>query len=130
AEACHKAGLQVKIVPGLYQLVGGELNLTRLRDVAIEDLLRRGPVVLDHGTISADLANRSVLVTGAGGSIGSELCRQVARFGPERLILYERTENALFEIHRELLSNFPNLQMVPCVGDICDRARLEQVFAE
>ncbi len=106
SEACLDAGLKVKIIPGLFRLVGGELNLTRIRDVAIEDLLQRETVVLDDVSIAAEVKDGVVLVTGAGGSIGSEICRQLCRFQPKRLILVERSENALFEIHRDLLSTF------------------------
>jgi FlaA1/EpsC-like NDP-sugar epimerase len=127
--ACAAAGLEVKIVPGLYKLVGGQLNLTRMRNVAIEDLLRRAPVALDDAAIGADLRDRVVLVTGAGGSIGSELCRQVSSFGPKELVLVERNENALFEIHRELTASHPELTFVPCVADIGDEARLREVFS-
>jgi len=127
--ACAAAGLEVKIVPGLYKLVGGQLNLTRMRNVAIEDLLRRAPVALDDAAIGADLHDRVVLVTGAGGSIGSELCRQVSSFGPKELVLVERNENALFEIHRELTASHPELTFVPCVADIGDEARLREVFS-
>ncbi|HVY27457.1 MAG TPA: nucleoside-diphosphate sugar epimerase/dehydratase [Polyangiaceae bacterium] len=130
SEQCQAAGLPAKIIPGLYQIVGGKLNLTRLRDVAIEDLLRREPVVLDGEAISHDLRGAPVLVTGAGGSIGSELCRQICRFNPGKLFLVERSENALFEIHRELLREYPNLNITPCICDITDRARVEAVFAE
>jgi FlaA1/EpsC-like NDP-sugar epimerase len=127
--ACAAAGLEVKIVPGLYKLVGGQLNLTRMRNVAIEDLLRRAPVALDDTAIGADLHDRVVLVTGAGGSIGSELCRQVSGFGPKELVLVERNENALFEIHRELSASHPELTFVPCVADIGDEPRLREVFS-
>lgn len=127
--ACQQAGLQVKVIPGLFRLVGGEVNLTRIRDVAIEDLLRRDAVVLDDVAIAAELKDRVVVVTGAGGSIGSEICRQVARFGPHKLLLLERSENALFEVHRELREAFPGLEILPCVADICDRARIDELFA-
>jgi FlaA1/EpsC-like NDP-sugar epimerase len=130
SELCQEAGLPTKIIPGLYQIVGGKLNLTRLRDVAIEDLLRREPVVLDTDAISNDIRGKAVLVTGAGGSIGSELCRQVCRFGPARLYLVERSENALFEIHRELLREYPGVVIAPCICDVTDRERVESVFAE
>jgi FlaA1/EpsC-like NDP-sugar epimerase len=128
SEACKHAGLQVKVIPGLFQLVGGELSLTRIRDVAIEDLLRREAVVLNDAAIAADLKGRIVMVTGAGGSIGSEICRQVCRFGPKRLLLVERSENALFEIHRDLRDTFPDVSVEPCLADICDQARIEGLF--
>jgi FlaA1/EpsC-like NDP-sugar epimerase len=128
AQACRRAGLKAKVIPGLYQIVGGDLNLSRLRDVAIEDLLRREPVVLDHEAISDDLRGRVVLVTGAGGSIGSELCRQVASIGPRELVLVERAENALFEIHRELSVAFPALNLAPCIADLGDSERMNQLF--
>jgi FlaA1/EpsC-like NDP-sugar epimerase len=128
ADACQKAGLRVKVVPGLHQIVGGEMKLTRIRDVAIEDLLRRDPIVLDDAAVAADLKGSVVMVTGAGGSIGSELCRQVALFGPRRLLLVERAENALFEIHRELREMFPDLAVVPLIADVAESARVTQIF--
>ena len=130
AEACQRAGLKVKVVPGLHQLVSGQLNFTRIRDVAIEDLLRRDQVVLDDQAIAADLRDSVVLVTGAGGSIGAEICRQVSRFGPRRLLLVERAENALFEIHRELHVEFPALALEPLVADITDARRINQIFQD
>jgi len=130
AEACQRAGLKVKVVPGLHQLVGGQVNFTRIRDVAIEDLLRRDQVVLDDQAIAADLRDSVVMVTGAGGSIGSEICRQVARFGPKRLLLVERAENALFEIHRELHRELPSLRFEPLVADITDARRMNQIFRD
>lgn len=130
AEACQRAGLKVKVVPGLHQLVGGDLTFTRIQDVAIEDLLRRDPVILDDQAIAADLRGSVVMVTGAGGSIGSETCRQIAHFGPQRLLLVERAENALFEIHRELREVFPTLTLEPVIADIGDRRRMEQIFRQ
>ena len=106
-ELCRDAGIETKIIPGIYEIVGDKVNLSRIREVAIEDLLGREPVELDENIVGASLRSRVVLVTGAGGSIGSELCRQICRFGPERLVLVERSENALFEIHRELATAFP-----------------------
>jgi len=128
SEACKHAGLRVKVIPGLFRLVAGNLNLTRIRDVAIEDLLRREAVVLDDLAIAGEIKDRVVAVTGAGGSIGSELCRQVCRFGPKLLLLLERSENALFEVHRELRENFPNIRIEPCLADICDRPRIAEIF--
>lgn len=128
AEVCRDAGLETKIIPGIYEIVGDKVNLTRVREVAIEDLLGRDPVNLDENVVGASLRSRVVVVTGAGGSIGSELCRQICRFGPARLVLIERFENALFEIHRELAAAFPHLAIEPRVADICDADRVAHIF--
>ena len=127
-ELCRDAGLETTIIPGIYEIVGGKVNLSRLRAVAIEDLLRRDPVHLDEDVVGASIRSRVVLVTGAGGSIGSELCRQICRFGPERLILVERYENALFEIHRELVAAFPHVPIDPRICDICDAERVRAIL--
>jgi FlaA1/EpsC-like NDP-sugar epimerase len=129
AELCRDAKLDTKIIPGMYEIMGDKVNLSRIREVAIEDVLGREPVQLDEDVVGTSVRSRVVLVTGAGGSIGSELCRQLCRFGPSRLVLVERYENALFEIHRELTSAFPQVPIDPCVGDVCDAARMDQVFA-
>ncbi|HEY4176128.1 MAG TPA: nucleoside-diphosphate sugar epimerase/dehydratase [Kofleriaceae bacterium] len=126
---CREAQLDMKIIPGIYEIVGEKVNLSRIREVAIEDLLGREPVSLDESAIASTIRSRVVLITGAGGSIGSELCRQVCRFGPERLILVDRFENALFEIHRELTAAFPAVPIEPRVGDVCDRERMEAIFS-
>ncbi len=129
-ELCRQAQIDTKIIPGIYEIVGDKVNLSRIREVAIEDLLGREPVKLDEAIVSGAIGSRVVLVTGAGGSIGSELCRQVCRFGPERLLLIERFENALFEIHRELASAFPHLRIDPVIADVTDAARMEQIFED
>lgn len=128
-EHCRDAQIETKIIPGIYEIVGDRVNLSRIREVAIEDLLGREPVQLDEDIVGSAITSRTVLVTGAGGSIGSELCRQLVRFGPARLLLVERFENALFEIHRELTAAFPHVKIEPCIADVCDRARMEQLFA-
>jgi FlaA1/EpsC-like NDP-sugar epimerase len=127
-ELCRDADLETKIIPGIYEIVGEKVNLSRIREIAIEDLLGREPVQLDEAIVGASIRSRVVLVTGAGGSIGSELCRQVARFGPERLVLVERFENALFEIHRELTAAFPHVPIDPRIADVCDARRMAQIF--
>ena len=129
-ERCAEAGLKAKIVPGTYQIVGGRVNLSRIRDVAIEDLLRREPITLDTESVAGVVRGRPVVVTGAGGSIGSELCRQVAAYGPSCLVLVERSENALFEIHSELSRRFADVEAVPCVADVTDVPRIAQIFAQ
>jgi FlaA1/EpsC-like NDP-sugar epimerase len=129
-DSCQEAGLTVKIVPGAYEIVGGRVNLSRIRDVAIEDLLRREQVTLNTDSVAEVVRGQPVLVTGAGGSIGSELCRQVAAYRPSRLVLVERAENNLFEIHSELRGRFADLEIVPCVADITDLTRITQVFRD
>ncbi len=125
---CKRAGVRFKTVPGLDQIVDGRVAVNQLRDVAIEDLLGRDPVKLDMGAICKVMAGQVVMVTGAGGSIGSELCRQLCRFGPEALLLVERAENNLFQVHRELLARFPEVRLVPCVADVGDLARMAALF--
>ena len=130
AVLCKGAGIEAKIVPGLYELMGDGLNLSRIREVAIEDLLGREPVKLDEEALSAGLRGKVVMVTGAGGSIGSELCRQLCHYAPGKLILVERFENALFEIHRELLTSSGCDVLDPRIADVCDERRMQQLFAE
>jgi FlaA1/EpsC-like NDP-sugar epimerase len=127
---CREANLDTKIIPGIYEIVGERVNLSRIREVAIEDLLGREPVQLDEAELSTAIRGEVVMVTGAGGSIGSELCRQVCNYAPARLVLVERFENALFEIHRELLAAFPGLALEPCIADVTDTRRMEQIFAQ
>ncbi|MBC7793034.1 MAG: polysaccharide biosynthesis protein, partial [Clostridia bacterium] len=126
---CKEIGLPAKIIPGIFEIVGGNVNLTRIRNVAIEDLLGREQVVLETDRIARIVTSRTVLVTGAGGSIGSELCRQICKFGPATLLLIERSENALFNIHREIIENHPAVLVVPLVADVCDEQRMRTVFA-
>lgn len=127
---CEEAGIPTKIIPGLFEIVGGQVNLSRIRDVEIEDLLGREPVQLDSEAIAGDLKGGMILVTGAGGSIGAELCRQIARFDPSALLLVEQAEHALFQIHRELSLTYPRLTLVPLIADVCDDERMRTIFAE
>ncbi len=99
---CRKIQVSVRIIPGLYDVLQGKVQVTRIRNVQIEDLLGREPIYLDEAQLGQFLAGKRVMVTGAGGSIGSELARQVARFQPAKLLLVERAEFALFEIDGEL----------------------------
>jgi FlaA1/EpsC-like NDP-sugar epimerase len=128
-QLCDEARVPAKIIPGVYEIVGGQVNLSRMRDVAIEDLLKRDAVTLDRDELSAFVHGKIVLATGAGGSIGSELCRQLCAFSPRRLLLVERSENALFNIHRELTQQYPELDIVPCIADITDQPRMSQLFS-
>ncbi len=128
-ETCHALGIAAKVVPAVRDLVEGRVHVSARRHVSIEDLLRREPVALDAEAIAGVVRDRVVLVTGAGGSIGSELCRCACRFRPAALVLVERAENALFLIHRELAETFPEIPVTPCVADICDGKRVGRVLA-
>ena len=128
-EHARDAQVPVKTLPGLYELISGDANLAaQIRPVQVEDILGREPVEVDFEGISEYLRGQTVLVTGAGGSIGSELCRQVGRAGAGRLILVDQAESALFEIERELVDerNFP--ASVPVLADVCNREKLRSIF--
>jgi FlaA1/EpsC-like NDP-sugar epimerase len=125
---CEGTGLPFKTVPGIGELINGEVTVKAIRDVAYDDLLGRPVVHLDQDRIGSYLENSRVLVTGASGSIGSELCRQICRFRPERLVLYERAESPLYEIGMELKGSFPYVQIDSVLGDIRDRMQLSKAF--
>ena len=127
-DLCTSGGATVRTLPGVDQLIDGRVNVSQLHEVKIEDLLGREQVKLDMAAISGFVEGRAVLVTGAGGSIGSELCRQICRFRPATMILVEQAENNLFHIHRALAEQHPDVHLVPVVADICDSRRLEAVF--
>jgi FlaA1/EpsC-like NDP-sugar epimerase len=128
-EIARDAAVPVKTLPGLYELISGDLNLAgQIRPVQVEDVLGREPVEVDVQAIAKYLARETVLVTGAGGSIGAELCRQIARVSPARLILVEQSESALFEIERELVGERAFSAVATVLGDCGDRAKMSQVF--
>jgi FlaA1/EpsC-like NDP-sugar epimerase len=127
-DVCRKFGVQTKTMPSLADRIEGQLPLATLREIAIEDLLRRAPVQLDTEQVGEFLEGRTILVTGAAGSIGSELARQVLRFGPGRLLLFDHNENGLFHVERELRALFPDAQINALIGDMTDRLRVEAVF--
>jgi len=126
--AAAEAHLKTRTVPGLGDLLSGRLQVTALREVNIEDLLRREPVRTDLAQVRGLAAGETVLVTGAGGSIGSELCRQIAHLGPRRLVLVGHGENSIFDIHQELAEGYPDLQVFTVIVDIRDRDRMAAVF--
>lgn len=125
---CEQVPVTVRIIPGLYEILQGNVEVSFIRDVQIEDLLGREPVQLDEDDISRFLAGKTVMVTGAGGSIGSELARQIARFQPSSLLLVERAEFALFTIDRELRERWPELSIAALVADVSNEARLRSIF--
>lgn len=129
-EICENAGVPFRTLPRVQDLVAGRVAVDSLRDVGIDDLLGREPVSLNWSAINDELRGKRVLVTGAGGSIGAELCRQVARIGPESLILFELGEFNLFEVERELRSQHPKLSLEICLGDVTDAVFVEKVLAK
>lgn len=128
-ELCHPTGASIRTLPGVANLIDGRVTVNQLAVVNIEDLLGREPIVLDTEALARFIENRVVLVTGAGGSIGSELCRQICRFRPKRLVLVEQAENSLFHIERALRSEHRDITIIPFIADICDSVRIEKIFA-
>jgi len=128
-DICRLKGIPSRTMPGIYELIGGRVNVSRLREVDISDLLRREPVRVNDEAVGAALEGRRVLVTGAGGSIGRELCRQIARRRPAELVLLGHGENSIFEILLELQSDYPALKLHPIIADIRNAERINQVFA-
>lgn len=127
-EVCERASVKARIIPGLYEILQGRIAVNPIRDIEIEDLLGRDSVRLDESGLSDLLKGATVMVTGAGGSIGSELVRQVARYEPERVLLLERAEPLLFQIEQEMRRTRPDIDVVPLVADVCDVERLRSVF--
>ena len=127
---CQTTNCKIKILPGIYQLVTGEVEVAKLRNIQIEDLLGREPVNANSKEIGTYVAEKTVLVTGAGGSIGSELSRQIAANYPRRLILLDIYENTLYDIERELLKDYPNIDLITLVGSVRNRSRLTHIFEE
>jgi len=123
-----EANVRHRTVPGVYEILSGNVNISQIRDVKVEDLLRRSPVSLNTVEIAGYLRERVVLVTGAGGSIGSELVRQLLPFRPATLILFGRGENSIFSIQQELNRNWPEIHHIGLIGDVRDEARLRSVF--
>ncbi len=127
-ELAREAGVKHRIIPGIHEILSGQIALSQIRDVSLEDLLRRDAVQLNSNEISGYLKDRVVLVTGAGGSIGSEIVRQVSRFRPRKLILLGRGENSIFLIEQELKRTWPELEYALVIGDVRDREKLGDVF--
>jgi len=127
-ECCKLSGLVFKTLPGMGELIDGKVSVSAIRDVAYRDLLGREVVHLEEDRIGGYIEQKQVLVTGAGGSIGSELCRQICRFNPKTIILFDQAESPLYDIDLELRRNFPYIQIVPVLGDIRNRSRLIHTF--
>ncbi len=129
-QACAEAGLNVMTIPSLEDLVAGRVSVSSLRRIELDDLLGRDPVQLDDSGLHQLLTGKVVMVTGAGGSIGSELCRQIARFAPAKLVLFEQSELALYAMEQELPQRFPTMPIDPVIGDVKNATWVNQVMAE
>jgi len=129
-DLCREAEVETRILPGLFELINGRVSVSQLREVSLEDLLGRQPVNLDTAAIAGYIENKVVLVTGAGGSIGSELCRQIMRFQPRSILLLGKGENSIFSIHQELRAVPEPVELVPIVADIRDEIRLANIFTK
>src|SRR5262249_41301197 len=125
---CQEMDVEYQIVPGLYEMVTGRINVNILRPIEIDDLLRRTPIKLNVEDIERQLRGRCVMVTGAGGSIGSELSLQIARCNPSKLLLLGHGENSLFAIEEKVKREFPNVQYELLLADIQNLQRLEAIF--
>jgi FlaA1/EpsC-like NDP-sugar epimerase len=127
---CHQAGVSYKTVPGLAEIMEANGLASQIRDVAVEDLLGRNPINLEEDQIRGALEGKVVLVTGAAGSIGAELCRQIARFHPARIVGFDIAESPLFEIDREMRQAFPSIPFYAEIGSIQNRTRLDEVLRQ
>ncbi len=129
-ELCVQSKLRAMTVPAIEDLVSGKVTVSQMRKVEVEDLLRRDQVVLDNAGVEEFILGRCVMVTGAGGSIGSELCRQIAAFKPKLILLFELNEYALYQIEQEFREKFPDISIVSIMGDVKNAPRIKQVMAE
>ena len=129
-DACSLAGVKALTVPSYDDLVSGKITVSQIRNVELDDLLGRNPVALDSEGLYRLLEGKTVLVSGAGGSIGSELCRQITKFKPAHLVFFELNEFALYNIEQEFRSKFPKMKMAFIIGDVKDQARLNQTFSQ
>ncbi|MDP1559559.1 MAG: nucleoside-diphosphate sugar epimerase/dehydratase [Nitrosomonas sp.] len=127
---CSEIGIKAMTVPSYMDLISGKTTVSQIRDIELDDLLGRAPVVLDDEGLHELLTGKTILITGAGGSIGSELCRQIITFRPERLVLFELNELALYNIEEEFRSKFPEISLSFVIGDVKDAARLTQLFSQ
>ena len=129
-DICKETSCKLRSLPGMYQLVNGEVSVSKLRDVEVEDLLGREPIRVDLDSILGYVQNKTVMVTGGGGSIGSELCRQIATHKPARLIIVDIYENNAYDIQQELLQNHPDLQLAVLIASVRNTKRMNAIFAE
>ncbi len=127
-EIAGQTNCKLRTLPGMYQLVNGEVDVSKLRDVDVEDLLGREPIKVDLDSILSYVKDKTVLVLGGGGSIGSELCRQIASHQPEQLIILDIYENNAYDIQQELLLKYPALKMTVLIGSVRNTGRINKIF--
>ncbi|MDE6674740.1 MAG: polysaccharide biosynthesis protein, partial [Acetatifactor sp.] len=127
-EICKETGCRIQILPGMYQIIKGDVNVSNLREVQIEDLLGRDPIEVNVDEIIGYVQDKTVLVTGGGGSIGSELCRQIAGHNPKRLIIVDIYENNAYDIQQELRRDYPELDLVVLIASVRNTMRVEEIF--
>lgn len=128
-DICKETGCELKKLPGVYQLVNGDVTVAKLKDVDVNDLLGREPIKTDLNSIMDYVSGKVVLVTGGGGSIGSELCRQIAKYKPKQLIIVDIYENTTYDVQNELKHNFPDLNLVVLIASVRNTKRMDQIFA-
>lgn len=130
ANICKSTGCKMKIIPGIYEILKGQVTLKEIRDVNIEDLLGREPVILEDEGIREYINGKVVMIPGGGGSIGSEISRQVLKYGPKKLLIFDNYENNAYEIQNEIKNRYPDVELKLIIGSIRDRSRLENIFRE
>ena len=128
-DICKETGCELKKLPGVYQLVNGDVSVAKLKDVDVNDLLGREPIKTDLNSIMDYVSGKVVLVTGGGGSIGSELCRQIAKYNPKQLVIVDIYENTTYDVQNELKHNFPDLNLVVLIASVRNTKRMDQIFA-
>lgn len=129
-DICKETGCTLKRLPGIYQLVNGEVSISKLKNVDVNDLLGREPVQVDLSSILGYVSNKVVMVTGGGGSIGSELCRQIARHNPKQLIIVDIYENTTYDVQNELRNSYPNLNLAVLIASVRNTKRIDKIFSE
>ncbi|GAA0076899.1 nucleoside-diphosphate sugar epimerase/dehydratase [Clostridium sp. CTA-5] len=127
-EICKNTNCKLQIIPGMYEILSGDATVSRIKDVDLEDLLGRDPIQLDNKGISDYIKDKVILVTGGGGSIGSELCRQIANYNPKKLIIFDIYENNVYDIQNELKEEYPDLSLKVLIGSVRDKSRIREVF--
>ena len=127
-DICKETGCELRRVPGMYQLINGEVSISKLKEVDVNDLLGREPIEVDLSSIMEYVSGKVVMVTGGGGSIGSELCRQIAAHRPKQLVIVDIYENNIYNIQQELLHNFPDLNLAALIASVRNTLRMDKIF--